>query len=127
MRACSDGGTPPRKTSASVPRLMPENARLDQHLAGPGAGASARSSATPGADDPERARHQAPSGIGSGASGLMRSITIWLCTRATAGCGSSTSCTSRFSAGEVAAVDPQQVVGLAGQRPGAGDLRACAG
>lgn len=44
------------------------------------------------------ARRRGLNQTGSGASGLTRSITIWLCTRLTAGWGSRTCCTSMLSA-----------------------------
>ena len=60
IRSYSLSGTPPEKTSHSVPRLMRAEQRADAHVAAAGgARRSARISALPGADIPERLRYAA--------------------------------------------------------------------
>src|SRR3954447_9551802 len=74
MRSCSLGGTRPRNTSASVPRLMPlYNARATTSSAEQGGSASLRISPRPG-EATQKARAASFIGVNSGA--FRRHVTI---------------------------------------------------
>ena len=62
--------------------------------------------------------------VGRGASRLSWSITIWLCTRATASGWAISPRGSTVQGGKILAIDMQQVISIARQGPGAGDFRA---
>src|SRR5436190_15070234 len=74
MRSCSLGGTRPRNTSASVPRLMPLNSARTTTSSGDGGGsASGRISPRPG-EATQNARASSCIGVNSGA--FRRHVTI---------------------------------------------------